>query len=177
MARDELEHDRDRVAGLAAGEVDRVVPAPTGREVLVDRREQVVGQRARAARSPSRAIASAVTTPQPPAVVTTAVRGPAGSGCVANVAAASKASSIVVARVMPAWRHMPGEHALVGGERAGVARRGALAAGGRAALHEHDRLRRGRRRASARRARRPSATPSTYARLTAVASSPAYQSR
>ena len=39
--------------------------------------------------------------------MTTAVRGPAGSGWVANVAAASNASSIVVARVTPAWRHMP----------------------------------------------------------------------
>ncbi|GIU89241.1 MAG: hypothetical protein KatS3mg010_0340 [Acidimicrobiia bacterium] len=35
------------------------------------------------------------------------MRGPRGSGCVANVAAASNASSTVAARVIPAWRHMP----------------------------------------------------------------------
>ena len=73
------------------------------------RRSRRAGRRAarRARGRRSRAIASAVTTPQPPAVVSTAVRGPAGSGWVANVAAASNASSTVVARVMPAWRHMP----------------------------------------------------------------------
>ena len=52
-------------------------------------------------------MASAVTTPQPPAVVTTATRGPRGTGCVANVAAASNASSTVAARVIPAARHSP----------------------------------------------------------------------
>ena len=35
----------DGVAGLAAGEVDRVAPRPAGREVLVDGAEQVVRQR------------------------------------------------------------------------------------------------------------------------------------
>ena len=52
-------------------------------------------------------MASAVTTPQPPAVVSTTTLGPAGRGCVANVAAASKASSTVAARVAPAWRQTP----------------------------------------------------------------------
>jgi hypothetical protein len=54
-----------------------------------------------------RLIASAVTTPQPPAVVITTTRLPLGSGWVANVAAASNASSTVAARVTPAWRHAP----------------------------------------------------------------------
>ena len=54
-----------------------------------------------------RLMASAVTTPQPPAVVMTTTRLPVGSGWVANVAAASKASSTVAARVMPAWRQAP----------------------------------------------------------------------
>ena len=52
-------------------------------------------------------MASAVTTPHPPAVVMTTTRLPAGSGWVAKVAAASNASSTVAARVTPAWRHMP----------------------------------------------------------------------
>ena len=60
-----------------------------------------------ASSSDERLIASAVTTPQPPAVVITTTRLPFGSGWVAKVAAASKASSMVAARVMPAWRHMP----------------------------------------------------------------------
>ena len=57
--------------------------------------------------SSERASASAVRTPQPPAVVSTATFGPRGSGCVAKVAAASNASSTVVARLTPACRHMP----------------------------------------------------------------------
>ena len=52
-------------------------------------------------------MASAVTTPHPPAVVMTTTRLPRGNGWVANVAAASKASSIVAALVTPAWRHAP----------------------------------------------------------------------
>ena len=52
-------------------------------------------------------IASAVTTPHPPAVVSTATRFPARRGWVANVAAASNASSIDPARIAPAWRHTP----------------------------------------------------------------------
>ncbi len=52
-------------------------------------------------------IASAVTTPHPPAVVSTTTLGPAGSGCVAKVAAASKASATVEALVAPAWRQTP----------------------------------------------------------------------
>ena len=52
-------------------------------------------------------MASAVTTPHPPAVVTTATRGPRGRGWVAKVAAASNASSTLSARVTPAWWHMP----------------------------------------------------------------------
>ena len=52
-------------------------------------------------------MASEVTTPHPPAVVSTTTFGPAGSGWVANVAAASNASSTVAARVTPAWRQTP----------------------------------------------------------------------
>ena len=99
--------------------------------------------RASRRRSPSRAMASAVTTPQPPAVVSTTTFGPAGAGCVANVAAASNASSTVAALVIPAARHSPVEHLVVGGQRAGVARRGAGPALGRPALDEHERLARG----------------------------------
>ena len=51
--------------------------------------------------------ASAVSTPHPPTVVTTTTFGPAGSGVVANTAAASNASSTVSARATPAWRHIP----------------------------------------------------------------------
>ena len=61
----------------------------------------------RSSRSGSRVIASAVTTPQPPAVVSTTTREPRGSGCVANVAAASYACSTVAARVMPYALHVP----------------------------------------------------------------------
>ena len=107
MLRDELEHFGDRVARLAAGEVDRIVAAPARRQLLVDGITKIVGQRGELAAPIARVTASAVTTPQPPAVVTIAVRGPCGSGCVANVAAASNASSTVAVRVMPAWRHMP----------------------------------------------------------------------
>ena len=57
--------------------------------------------------SSERASASAVSTPHPPAVVSTATFGPRGSGWVAKVAAASNASSTVVARLTPACRHMP----------------------------------------------------------------------
>ena len=52
-------------------------------------------------------MASAVTTPHPPAVLMIATPGPAGSGWVAKVAAASYASSMVVARTAPACLHMP----------------------------------------------------------------------
>ena len=57
--------------------------------------------------SPACTQASEVSTPQPPATVKISVRGPRGSGWVANAAAASYASSIVSARVMPAWRQTP----------------------------------------------------------------------
>ena len=96
--------------------------------------------------SASRVIASAVTTPQPPAVVSTIVFGPFGSGWVANVAAASNAS---VDRGGPGdagGAALAVEDLVVGGQRAGVARRGLGAAFGRAALHEHERLARGGRR-------------------------------
>ena len=52
-------------------------------------------------------MASAVTTPHPPAVVSTTTFGPTGNGWVANVAAASNAASTVVARVIPAARQAP----------------------------------------------------------------------
>ncbi len=86
-----------------------------------------------------RAMASAVTTPQPPAVVTTHTRGPFGSGWVAKVAAASYASSIVAARTTPAWRQPPSK------TRSSVARLPVWLAAARAptseapALDEHDR--------------------------------------
>ena len=50
---------------------------------------------------PSFAITSDVTTPHPPTVVNTTTFGPFGKGCVANVAATSKASSASVTRVTP----------------------------------------------------------------------------
>ena len=81
-----------------------------------------------------------MTTPHPPAVVSTAVRGPRGRGWVANVAAASNASSTVVASVTPGLAAHAVEDPVVGREAAGVARGGALAARSRAALHEHDGL-------------------------------------
>ena len=74
-------------------------------------------------------------------MVTTTTFGPAGSGWVANVAAASNASSTVAARVDAGLAAHAVEDPVVGGERAGVGRRGALAAGGAPALHEHERLR------------------------------------
>ena len=90
--------------------------------------------------SPSRVIASAVTTPQPPAVVSTTVFGPFGSGCVANVAAASNASVTSTARVIPAARHSPSK-ILSFAASAPVWLAAALrAALGRAALHQHERL-------------------------------------
>ena len=55
----------------------------------------------------SEAIASAVRTPHPPAVVSTATRGPRGNGWVAKVAAASKASSAVDTWVTPSAAHTP----------------------------------------------------------------------
>ena len=58
-------------------------------------------------RNDDRSMASAVTTPHPPTVVTTATLGPDGNGWVANVAATSKASSIVAALTAPAWRTAP----------------------------------------------------------------------
>ena len=58
-------------------------------------------------RSDEAARASAVMTPQPPAVVTTTVLGPFGKGWVAKEAAASKASSTVGARHTPAWCTAP----------------------------------------------------------------------
>src|SRR5262249_42450579 len=54
MVRDEVEDDRDRVARLAAGEVDRIVAAPAGWQVLVDRGEQVAGQRRQLERAVAR---------------------------------------------------------------------------------------------------------------------------
>ena len=42
---DGLHHGGDGVLGLAAGEVDRVVPAPAGRQQLVEGVAEVVGQR------------------------------------------------------------------------------------------------------------------------------------
>ena len=60
--------------------------------------------------------ASAVSTPHPPTVVSTTTFGPAGSGVVANVAAASNASSTVVGACDPGLPAHPGEDARVAGE-------------------------------------------------------------
>ena len=57
--------------------------------------------------TPSRAIASAVTTPQPPTVVSTTTRLPRGSGCVENEAATSNARSMSSTRIAPVARHTP----------------------------------------------------------------------
>ena len=160
---DQPHHDRDRVARLAAGAVDRVVAAPTRRQLGVDR--GAAGRRAArpTARSRSLVMASAVTTPHPPAVVSTTTLGPLGSGCVANVAAASNASSTDRRPGDPVRPAGAVEHLVVGGQRAGVAGGGARAACGGAALQQHQRLacgRTGRGVASGRRRRRsPRCTP------------------
>ena len=57
--------------------------------------------------TPSWAMASEVTTPQPPTVVSTTTLLPRGSGCVAKLAATSKPSSTVLAREAPVLRHSP----------------------------------------------------------------------
>jgi len=125
---------------------------------------------------PVRTIASAVTTPQPPAVVSTAVRGPRGRGCVANVAAASNASSMVAASRIPACAHMPAN------TRSSDARLPVWLAAARLPplvvppLTSTTGCRRTTSRIRSKNAA-PSATPSTYARPTALAGSSAYQSR
>ena len=120
VRRDQLHHLGDRVAGLAAGAVDRVGPAPARRQLGVDRRGRSSGSGS-SRRPRSRVMASAVTTPHPPAVVSTTTFGPGGSGWVANVAAASNASSTVAARVDAGLAAGAVEHPVVGGQRAGVA--------------------------------------------------------
>jgi hypothetical protein len=52
-------------------------------------------------------MASAATTPHPPALVTTTTRLPRGRGWVAKEAATSKPCSTVAARDTPAWRAAP----------------------------------------------------------------------
>ena len=96
-------------------------------------------------RSRSRAIASAVTTPQPPAVVSTTTFGPARRRLGGE---RGRGLERLLHRRRPGDPGGPAravEHRVVGGERAGVAGRGPRAAGGGAALHEHQRLGRGRR--------------------------------
>ena len=90
--------------------------------------------------SSERVIASAVTTPQPPAVVSTATRGPRGSGWVAKVAAASNASSTLAVRGDRGLAAHAVEHPVVAGERARVRRGGPLTARRRTALQQHQRL-------------------------------------
>ena len=81
--------------------------------------------------------ASAVTTPHPPAVVSTTTFGPTGNGCVANVAAASNAASTVVARVIPAARQAPSKILSSAAKRSGVAgRRPRPTLGGTALQHD-----------------------------------------
>ena len=120
--------------------------------------------------------ASAVTTPHPPAVVSTATREPRGSGCVANVAAASNASSTVPGRVAPAWWHMPSKI------RSSDASAPVCEAAARwpPAVTPPFRRTSGLRRATLlirSKKPRPSETPSTYASATVVASSAAKYSR
>ena len=105
MAGDEVEHFGDGVAGLAAGQVDRVVAAPPGGRLLVDRGAQVVGERDQLEGRAGDGVGG--DDPPPAGGGHHRDAGPAGSGWVANVAAASKASSTDVARVTPAWRHIP----------------------------------------------------------------------
>ena len=117
-------------------------------------------------------IASAVTTPQPPAVVSTATFGPCGRGWVAKVAAASNASSTFAARVAPAWRHMPSN------TRSSLASAPVWLAAARWPPAVAPPLRRtsGMRAVTVRMRSenaRPSAMPSTYASPTAVAASSA----
>lgn len=105
----DLHHLGDGVTGLAAGEVDRVAAAPARRELGVDGAAQVVGQ---VEQDEIRAGDGVGGDHAPSAGGGVDHRaGPAGRGCVANVAAASKASSTVAARVTPAWRMAPSKTA------------------------------------------------------------------
>ena len=106
-------------------------------------------------------MASAVTTPQPPAVVSTTTRAPfgqrlggeGGGGLERLLDRGGPGDAGLAARAV--------EHPVVGGQRAGVAGRGPLAAGGGAALHQHERLALGHGRACRSKNARPSGMPST----------------
>jgi hypothetical protein len=85
-------------------------------------------------------IASAVTTPHPPAVVRTTTLGPAGSGWVANVAAASNASSTDMARVIAGRRQAPSNTASSAASAPVWLAAAFAAPGGGTALDQHERL-------------------------------------
>ncbi|CAB4694970.1 unannotated protein [freshwater metagenome] len=118
------------------------------------------------------AVASAASTPHPPTVVTTATRGPAGTGRVANAAAISNASATELARAAPICRHIPSN------TRSSVASEPVWLAAAFAPDPDAPpfRMTTGIRRqtASRRSAKsRPSATPSRYTRPTVVSVSSA----
>ena len=105
-------------------------------------------------------MASAVTTPHPPALVYTTTLGPRGNGWVAKVAAASKASSTVAARITPACLQAPSK-TLSSAARAPVCEAAARAPPGLAPpLSRTIGLRAARGRMLSKKAR-PSASPST----------------
>ena len=85
-------------------------------------------------------MASAAATPHPPTVVRTTTRFPAGSGWVAKVAAASKASSTRAGTGDAGLAGHAVEDAVVAGQGTGVAGGRLLAAGRGAALDHDDRL-------------------------------------
>ena len=157
---DQLHHGGDRVPGLPAGAVDRVVAAPPRRQLGVDRRPQVVRQR----EQPQVAVAG------------DGVRGddaPAAGGRQHDdVRAGGCRLGGERRRGLERLLHRGGsgdpgrpalavEHGVVGGERAGVAGRGAGAALGRPTLQQDERLARRPPMPGGRISPRPSAIPST----------------
>src|SRR5207342_1129955 len=97
---DEVHDLWNRVTRLGAGEVDRVVSAPPWRELGVDGRSQVVGEPEQLETGARHGV-SRHDSPPARSREHGDARAPR-SGWVANVAAASKASSSVIGRVAPA---------------------------------------------------------------------------
>ena len=138
MAGDELHHLGDRVAVSPPAKSMGLLRLHRGGSFSSIAARRSSGSDA-SSRPGARAIASAVTTPHPPAVVSTAVRGPRQRLRRERRRRLERLLDGRGARDPGLAAHAV-EDAVVGREAAGVARRGALAAGGRAALDEHDRL-------------------------------------
>ena len=136
---DQLQHLRDRVACLAAGTVDGIVAAPSRRQLLVDRRLQIVGQLeqhevAVAGDRIGGHDAPAAGGRQHDGVRTLRqrLRGERGGRLERLLDVGGACDAGGPARAV--------EDLVVGGQRAGVARRGMRAALGRPALDQHERL-------------------------------------